>query len=79
MASVQPTYPREALRDGVSGEVTVSFTVAADGSVTGASVVSSNPRRTFDAAALDAIRKWKFEAPGEPVSGRRTFDFNPGN
>ena len=79
VSSVQPTYPREALRDGVSGEVTVSFTVNADGSVSGASIVSSNPRRVFDNAALEAIRKWRFEAPGEPVTGRRTFAFNPGN
>ena len=79
ISSVQPTYPRDALRDGVAGEVTVAFTVNADGSVSGASVVSSNPRRVFDNAALEAIRKWKFEAPGEPVTGRRTFAFNPGN
>jgi protein TonB len=79
VSSVQPTYPRDALRDGVSGEVTVTFTVNADGSVSGASVVSSNPRRVFDNAALEAIRKWRFEAPGEPVTGRRTFAFNPGN
>lgn len=77
--SVQPVYPRDALRDGVSGEVTVAFTVNPDGSVSGASVVSSNPRRVFDAAALDAIRKWKFQPPGEAVSGKRTFAFNPGN
>ncbi len=79
ISSVQPTYPRDALRDGIAGEVTVSFTVNADGSVSGASVVSSNPRRVFDNAALEAIRKWKFEAPGEAVTGRRTFAFNPGN
>ena len=79
ISSVQPTYPRDALRDGVAGEVTVAFTVNADGSVSGASVVSSNPRRVFDNAALEAIRKWKFEAPGESVTGRRTFAFNPGN
>jgi protein TonB len=79
VSSVQPVYPRDALRDGVSGEVTVAFTVNPDGSVSGASVVTSNPRRVFDAAALDAIRKWKFEAPGEAVNGKRTFAFNPGN
>ncbi len=79
VSSPQPAYPREALRDGVSGEVTVAFTVNADGSVSGASVVSSNPHHVFDGAALDAIRKWRFEAPGEPVSGKRTFAFNPGN
>ncbi|HEV2606378.1 MAG TPA: energy transducer TonB, partial [Xanthomonadaceae bacterium] len=79
VSSAQPVYPRDALRDGVSGEVTVAFTVNPDGSVSGASVVSSNPRRVFDAAALEAIRKWRFEAPGEAVSGKRTFAFNPGN
>lgn len=79
VSSVQPEYPRAALRNSVSGEVTVSFTVGADGSVTSASVARSNPKRVFDGAALDAIRKWKFEAPGEPVSGTRTFVFNPGN
>jgi len=79
ISSPQPTYPRDALRDGVSGEVTVSFTINADGSVSGASVVASNPRRVFDGAALDAIRKWKFEPPGEPVTGKKTFAFNPGN
>ncbi|MBS0456884.1 MAG: energy transducer TonB [Proteobacteria bacterium] len=79
VSSVQPEYPRAALRDNVSGEVTVAFTVNADGSVSGASVIKADPKRVFDAAALDAIRKWKFEAPGEPVSGKRTFVFNPGN
>ncbi len=77
ISSPQPEYPRAALRNGVSGEVTVSFTVNADGSVGDARVVNSNPRRTFDGAALDAIRKWKFEAPGEAVTGRRTFVFKP--
>ncbi|MEO8742206.1 MAG: energy transducer TonB [Lysobacteraceae bacterium] len=78
VSSVQPAYPRDALRDQVAGEVVVAFTVNPDGSVGDASVVSSNPRRVFDRAALDAIRKWRFEAPGTPVSGRRTFAFNPG-
>ena len=78
ISSVQPAYPRDALRDQVAGEVVVAFTVNADGSVGDASIVSSNPRRVFDRAALDAIKKWRFEAPGAPVSGRRTFAFNPG-
>lgn len=79
VTTAQPAYPREALRDQVSGEVTVSFTVNPDGSVGNASVVSSNPRRVFDRAALDAIRKWKFTATGESTQMQRTFAFNPGN
>lgn len=78
ISSVQPEYPRAALRNSVEGEVTVAFTVNPDGSVGSASVLSSNPRRVFDGAALDAIRKWKFEAPGEPVNGKRTFVFKAG-
>lgn len=78
ISSAQPEYPREALREGLSGEVTVAFTVNPDGSVGAASVVSSNPRRVFDREALAAIKKWRFEAPGESVSGRRTFSFTPG-
>ncbi len=77
VSSVQPKYPRDALRDGVAGEVTVAFTVNTDGSVSSATIVTSNPRRVFDSAALEAIRKWRFEAPSEPVSGRRTFAFAP--
>ncbi len=79
ISSVQPAYPRDALRDGLSGEVTVTFTVDPDGRVSGASVVSSNPRRVFDSAALDAIKKWRFAASSDSSSGRRTFAFNPGN
>jgi protein TonB len=78
VSSVQPDYPRQALRDSISGEVTIAFTVNADGSVGAANVVSSNPRGVFDRAALDAIRKWRFAPPGEPVTGRRTFSFTPG-
>ena len=78
ISSAQPEYPREALRDSVSGEVTVAFTVNADGSVGAANVVSSNPRNVFDRAAVAAIKKWRFAPPGEPVSGRRTFSFTPG-
>lgn len=78
ISSAQPEYPREALRDSVSGEVTVSFTVNSDGSVSNANVVSANPRNVFDRAALAAIRKWRFEPPGEAVTGRRTFSFTPG-
>ncbi len=79
ISSVQPAYPRDALRDGLSGEVTVTFTVDPDGSVSGASIVSSNPRRVFDSAALEAIKKWRFAASSDSSSGRRTFAFNPGN
>lgn len=73
-----PRYPIDALRAGQSGEVQVEFTVAADGSVTSARVVRSNPPRVFDREAVAAVKRWRFEPIGAPVTTRRTIGFNPG-
>lgn len=79
LSGPQPGYPREAALSGVAGQVTVSFTVNPDGSVSNVNVVSATPRRVFDRAATDAMKRWKFEAPGAALNGRRTFSFDPGN
>src|SRR3546814_41892 len=73
-----PRYPIDALRAGRSGEVQVEFTVAADGSVTSARVVRSNPPRVFDREAVAAVKRWRFEPTGAPVTTRRTIGFTPG-
>lgn len=73
-----PKYPVEALRASQSGEVQVEFTVAADGSVTSARVVRSNPPRVFDREAVAAVKRWRFEPTGAAVTTRRTIGFNPG-
>ena len=65
-----PRYPAEAFRSRQEGWVEVSFTVAADGSVKDGSVVSANPPRLFNAAALRGITDWKFKPRlenGQPV------------
>jgi protein TonB len=66
----QPTYPPRARAEGVEGSVTVSLLVAADGSVEQAKVVRAEPAGVFDAAALEAVRAWRFEPAtysGKPV------------
>ena len=74
-----PSYPREAYRDGTSGEVQVEFTVGTDGSVTSARVVRADPPRVFDREALSAVKRWKFQPVSSPVTSRRTIGFKPGN
>jgi protein TonB len=74
-----PKYPREAYREGTSGEVQVEFTVGTDGSVTAARVVRADPPRVFDREALNAVRRWKFQPVSSPVTSRRTIGFKPGN
>ncbi|MEO8804028.1 MAG: TonB family protein [Rudaea sp.] len=59
--SAAPDFPPAAYRRKQSGWVEVMFTVTADGKVTDAKVNASEPRRVFDDAALEAVRKWVFK------------------
>ncbi len=78
---IDPQFPREALLQGISGYVVVEFTIEADGSVSDAKIVESQPRRMFDRNAIRAIYKWKFKprvVDGKPVArrGRTRLDFD---
>lgn len=78
-----PTFPVEAARTGRSGFAVVEFTVTADGRVTGAHVISSNPRRIFDKSAIEAIERSQFKPAlrdGQSVSSvvTRRIDFQLG-
>lgn len=73
-----PAYPPEALRAGESGEVVVEFTVNPDGSVSNPRVVRATPPRTFDRAALNAVRRWRFQPIPSATTTRRTIGFTPG-
>jgi protein TonB len=58
---VHPTYPYEARQKNLQGVVIVRFLVDAEGRVTRASVVEARPAQVFEQAALDAVRKWRFQ------------------
>lgn len=79
LSAPAPRYPADALRSGTSGEVMVEITVGTDGSVSSARVVRATPARVFDREALSAVRRWRFAPISEPVTTRRTINFNPGD
>jgi protein TonB len=60
---VEPQYPIEAVRSGTQGFVELEYTVDASGKVTNVSVVNARPARTFEKAAVTAVKQWQF-APG---------------
>lgn len=71
LARLNPVYPPRARMRRIEGEVVVEFVVTADGDVRDVTVTSSSPGDTFTAAALRAIRRWRFE-PG--VRGGEAVD-----
>jgi protein TonB len=73
LREVPPAYPREAERQGLSGWVDVEFTVTSSGATQDLVVRGSQPQRTFDQAAIDAVKRWRFEPVmrnGAPVPQR---------
>jgi TonB family protein len=58
-------YPTQAQMQGIAGHATVEFDVNAQGIVENASVVGAEPGEVFDAAALDAVRRWRYRADPE--------------
>ena len=57
----KPVYPFEMSRAGITGEVTVEFVVDVQGDVREAFAKKST-QREFEAAAIQAVSKWKFRA-----------------
>ncbi len=83
LVRIAPQYPRQALRDGISGEVTLEITVGPDGSVKSARVKSAKPRGYFESAAVSAAYKGRFRpkvVDGKPqeTTGVYTVKFTMG-
>jgi TonB family protein len=60
LRKVDPDYPPRALEQLISGWVEMEFSVARDGSVQNVVITNSEPQRTFDSAALAAMRRYRF-------------------
>lgn len=58
---VEPQYPARAMKLGAQGFVLLSFTIDAQGRPQKIRIADSKPRRLFDKAALQALKKWKYQ------------------
>lgn len=56
-----PAYPVAALRNGDSGTVLVRVEVDASGVPAGVALVQRSGSRDLDRAAMEAVRKWRFQ------------------
>lgn len=60
LVQVLPEYPERAKSQGLRGWVDVAFTITAVGTVADARVMKSSLPVIFERAALDAVRRWKY-------------------
>jgi protein TonB len=58
---VDPRYPASAASNGIEGFVRLSFGVSVSGEVVDIQIIDSQPRNTFDRAAKQALRKWRYQ------------------
>ena len=73
-SKVQPTYPAIARRMSITGTVKVQVVVAANGTVKTTKLVGGHP--LLANAAIDAVKKWRFEAASEETTGVVEFKFD---
>ena len=74
-SKIAPTYPELARRMSIAGVVKVQVVVAPNGSVKTTKVVGGHPLLVN--AAVDAVKKWRFEPASEETTGVVEFKFDP--
>lgn len=72
---VAPVYPDVARRMSITGTVKVLVVVAPNGNLRSTKVVGGHPLLVN--AAMDAIKKWKFQPAPEESTGIVEFKFQP--
>ena len=72
---VAPVYPDIARRMSITGTVKVLVVVARNGALKSTKVVGGHPLLVN--AAMDAIKRWKFEPAPEESTGIVEFKFQP--
>ncbi|HNR23178.1 MAG TPA: TonB family protein [Steroidobacteraceae bacterium] len=65
LRSVAPDYPEDARRRKIEGSVELTYIVGSDGRVRDVEVASSNPPGLFDAEAVAAVKRWRYDARRE--------------
>jgi len=74
-SGAQPAYPELARKNNIVGTARLEIVIAADGSVKDIKVLGGSPVLTQ--AAVDAVKKWKYEPAQSESSAILKFDFKP--
>ncbi|MEE2022848.1 MULTISPECIES: TonB family protein [Alkalimonas] len=61
LVRVEPRYPVEAARQGISGWVQLRFSVDETGNVQDVEVLAAEPANVFNREAIRALRRWRYQ------------------
>jgi len=76
-SKVAPVYPEIARKMGLTGKVKLQLVVLPNGEVKETKVIGGHP--ILVNAAVDAVKKWRFEVASEQSTRTVEFQFDPGN
>jgi len=74
---VDPVYPRQAMQSRIQGSVQLEAIIAKDGSISSVKVLSGDA--VLAAAAVDAVRRWKYKPyflDGQPIEIQTQITMN---
>ena len=74
---VDPIYPDIARKMKLNGTVRVQVVISPNGNVRETKVIGGHP--ILVTAAVDAVKKWKFDPANAETTGILEFKFDPGN
>jgi len=76
-SKVAPVYPDIARKMGIAGNVKLQLVVSPNGAVKETKVLGGHP--ILVNAAVDAVKKWRYETASAESTGTVEFRFDPGN
>jgi len=76
-SKVTPVYPEIARKMGITGNVKLQLVVSPNVDVKETKVIGGHP--ILVNAAVDAVKKWRFETASAESTGTVEFKFDPGN
>lgn len=71
----QPQYPQRALEAEKEGIVRLRITIGPDGAVIDAQVVNAQPRGWFENAAINAVKRWRYQPSGRTIQTEVEIEF----
>lgn len=74
LVRVEPRYPVDAARQGISGWVQLRFSVDEAGNVQDVEVLAAEPANVFNREAMRALRRWKYQP--QVIDGRAVKQTN---